>query len=126
VVRVEEVAAHEVGPVTDAADGEDPGCAGDHVGKVVKHAAHVRVCRQDGREHRAVRAADIDDRLDAVERQGRDRGCLEPAGQVRHRAGEPGGMLGVCDNQVKNGSPYRCSAADWPVRTVWMRSANGA
>src|SRR6266851_6190612 len=51
------------------------------------HGEHAQVGdlgqgRQDGREHRAVRAADINDRLDAVERQRRDRGCLEPAGQV--------------------------------------------
>ncbi len=44
---------------------------------------------------RCRRAADVHYHVSVIERQGRDRGRLEPAGQVRHRAGEPFGLLGV-------------------------------
>jgi hypothetical protein len=54
------------------------------------------MCRQDGREHGPVGAADVHDRAGAIKRQGGDRGGLEPAaGQVRHGAGESAGLLGV-------------------------------
>jgi hypothetical protein len=65
------------------------------MGKVEQHAAHVRVRRQDGGEHGTVGAPDIDDRCGAIQRQGRDRRALEPAGQAGHRGGEPAGLLGV-------------------------------
>jgi hypothetical protein len=48
--------------------------------------------RQDGGEHGA---ADVDDGPDAIQRQGSDRGWLEPAGQAGHRGCEPAGALGV-------------------------------
>ena len=65
------------------------------MGKVEQHTVHVRVRRQDGGEHSAVGAADVDDRSGAIQRQGRDRRALESAGQAGHRGGEPAGLLGV-------------------------------
>jgi hypothetical protein len=98
--------------------GQGLGGGGDDVGKVEQHAAQVRVGRQDGREHRSVGAADVHDRVGAVERQGRDRGGLNPPVRFAIAAVYLPACSGWCDSQVKNGSPYRCSAAGWPVRMV--------
>jgi hypothetical protein len=93
--RLQEVTCHALSPVTDTVPGQDRGGAGDDMGKVEQHTVHVRVRRQDGGEHSAVGAPDVDDRSGAIQRQGRDRRALEPAGQAGHRGGEPAGLLGV-------------------------------
>ena len=86
------------------------GGAGDDLRLVVQNAAHAAMAAQDGGEQVAVRAADVDQRLEAAEIEGAGDGVVLRSGDAGHRLRRIRGRRRGCARRYsKIGMPWTWS-----------------